>query len=161
MPENELEAFVQDLKSIKEIWQNDQNDSHSPQTESDIDTFGQFELPNLSTNALCSGIAVLLCLHIEWVNKQPDLFKWCQEILTQVILNPPPHSDIDTHENVSTWEWDCFAAEAIVALWQQEPQDPELRELVARLAFSFHNEAVALLVRGVEAIVALWQQEPQ
>ncbi|CAH6827435.1 conserved hypothetical protein [Vibrio chagasii] len=152
MPENELEAFVQDLKSIKEIWQNDQNDSHSPQTESDIDTFGQFELPNLSTNALCSGIAVLLCLHIEWVNKQPDLFKWCQEILTQLILNPPPHSDIDTHENVSTWEWDCFAAEAIVALWQQEPQDPELRELVARLAFSFHNEAVALLVRGVEAM---------
>ncbi|TQP16404.1 hypothetical protein FLM03_01480 [Vibrio cholerae] len=152
MSESELEAFTENLESIKEIWQKDFEQGYRPGKESNSEVFDQFELPNLSANALCGGIAVLLCLHIEWVNKQPDLAKWCQEILTQLILTPPPHSGIDTHENVSNWEWDCFAAEAIVALWRQEPEDLELRQLVARLAFSFHNEAVALLVRSVEAL---------
>ncbi|WP_156153004.1 ATP-binding protein [Aeromonas sp. L_1B5_3] len=153
MSTNELEAFVQDLKNIKEIWQNDLNSCNSPEKERSNDTFDQFDIPNLSANALCGGIAVLLCLHIEWVKKQSDLSKWCQGILTQLILTPPPHSDMDSHENSSNWEWDCFAAEAIVALWQQEPEDLELRQLVARLAFSFHNEAVAILVRNVQALV--------
>ncbi|MBQ4844564.1 hypothetical protein [Pseudoalteromonas sp. MMG005] len=152
MSESELEAFTENLENIKEIWQKDFEQGYRPEKESNSEIFDQFELPNLSANALCGGIAVLLCLHIEWVNKQPDLAKWCQEILTQLILTPPPHSGIDTHENVSTWEWDCFAAEAIVALWQLKPQDSELRLLVARLAFCFHNEAVGLLVRSVEAM---------
>lgn len=153
MSESELEVFTENLENIKEIWQKDFEQGYRPEKESNSEIFDQFELPDLSANALSGGIAVLLCLHIEWVSKQPNLLKWCQDSLAQLILTPPPHNGVDTHENVSTFEWDCFAAEAIVALWQLKPQDPELRLLVARLAFCFHNEAVGLLVRSVEAMV--------
>ncbi|HCH5818798.1 TPA: hypothetical protein NK012_000474 [Vibrio parahaemolyticus] len=152
MPTNELEAFVQDLKNIKEIWQNDLNSSSSPKKERNIDTFDQFDLPNLPANALSGGIAVLLCLHFEWVNNQPTLLAWCQDSLTDLIDHPPPRTGIDVHDDECTWTWDCFTAEAMVVLWQQDPQDSTTRRLVARLAFSFHNEAVALLVRSVEAL---------
>jgi DNA replication protein DnaC len=152
IPENELHDFTKNLKEIKDSWETDLEQGYMLEQESHSDMLSQFEVPGLSANALSGGIAVLLCLHFEWVNKQPNLLTWCQDSLTALILNPTPRTGIDVHDDVSTWTWDCFAAEAIVVLWQQNPQDSAIRRLVARLAFSFHNEAVALLMRSAEAM---------
>jgi len=154
--DDDLEAFVGTLKRVESAWT--QYEEHGPDAGSVDDEGLQAELmrthaADSPANALAGGIAVLLCLHYEWVAAQPELLEWCRDSLVGVVLHPPPRHSMDVHESVFTWTWNCFAAEAAVALWRRSPEDPDLRRLVAILAFSYHNAAVALLMRSAGLIV--------
>lgn len=103
--------------------------------------------------AFVGGIAVLLCLHYDWVAAQPELLAWCRSGIVRLVLNPPARPSFDVHESTATWTWDCFAVEATAALWSRSPEDPELRQLVAILVFSYHNVAVRLLMRSAGTMI--------
>lgn len=156
LADDDLDAFVGTLKRVEVAWT--QEEEAGPDAKSVDDEGLQAELTRMHAtespvNALAGGIAVLLCLHYEWVAAQPELLKWCRDSLARVVLHPPPRHSMDVHESVSTWTWDCFAAEAAAALWRRSPEDPDLRTLIAILAFSHHNAAVALLMRGAGQMV--------
>jgi len=150
LPETELLTLVDTLKHIDADLHRRMGRKTPPaELEKPID-LDEPELPfaaEAPVNALAGGIAVLLCLHYDWVAAQPGLRDWCSETLFEIVENPVPLDPMDSHESVSDDIWDCFAAEALVTLWQRSPQDLELRRLVARLAFSFHNAAVGFLLR--------------
>lgn len=156
LADDDLDAFVDTLKRVEVAWT--QAEEPGPDAKSLDDEDLQAELTRMHAtespaNALAGGIAVLLCLHYEWVATQPELLKWCRDSLARVVLHPPPRHSMDVPESVSTWTWDCFAAEAAAALWRRSPEDPDLRTQIAILAFSHHNAAVALLMRGAGQMV--------
>lgn len=153
LPEDELQALVSAVKCAESAWNHPVEQPSAPEdidgsrALSELDVAHALEAP---ANALAGGIAVLLCLHYDWVVAQPELLTWCRDSLSGIMLNPPPSHSVP--ESVSTWTWDCFAAEAIVVLWQHDPENLDLRRMVAILAFSNHNAAVAILMRRTNSM---------
>lgn len=100
---------------------------------------------NLLPAAVAGGIAVLVRLHPEWLEKFPDRKQWCLERLRDLIETPPPGAVWDMPTSASDWTWDSFAGEAVPLLWAERPADPMLLGLAGRLVFAPHNEAVRTL----------------
>jgi len=96
-------------------------------------------------NALAGAAAVLIRNHAEWLARHPERKAWCQAALRTTVMNPPPRDAMDVPESAATWTWDCFAAEALPALWADDVHDEELRHLVARVALAPHYAAVRIL----------------
>jgi hypothetical protein len=97
--------------------------------------------------ALLGGIAVLACLHPDWLDEEPERRAWCRSTLIDVVSQPPSPCGGDMPQASIPWAWDGFAADAAVALWERSPGDPELRELVAAIAMcALHHDAVACLM---------------
>ena len=156
LPDTGLQQLVDTLNRIEAAMQRQVGLTTSPaalEKSANLDELDRPFAAGATANALAGGIAVLLCLHYDWVDAQPELLDWCRETLKEIVTNELPRSPNDVHTNVLDWTWDCFAAEALVALWQRSPQDIELRRMVARLAFSFHNTAVGLLIRRAASMI--------
>jgi len=60
-------------------------------------------------------------------------------------LKPPALNWMDSPESTASWTWDCFAAESLPALWAEDPDNEELRFLIARLVFAPHHVAIKIL----------------
>jgi ABC-type cobalamin/Fe3+-siderophores transport system ATPase subunit len=156
LADDDLEAFIATLKRVELAWT--KHEEPVPKTGSADDDGQPAELTlasaaNSPAHALTGGIAVLLCLHYEWVAAQPDLLEWCRDALVAVVVNPPLRHSRDVHESLSPCTWDNFAVEGALALWRRSPEEPGLRRIVAILAFSHHNAAVTLLMRGIGQMV--------
>ena len=97
-------------------------------------------------NSLTGGLAVLICMHLDWLQEVPKRLEWCLDTLLKVVSSPPPQSSMSIPESACMWHWDVFAAEAAVILWEDNPQDPDLRCIIAELVFSPHNVSVGQLL---------------
>jgi hypothetical protein len=101
---------------------------------------------NPMENAICGGIAVLLCLNRDWLKQNSEREQWCRQKLIQIIQTSPPPKESGYETD---GEWDRFCAQAIPVLWAEEPESILLRECVARLATHHHYQTVQLLFSSV------------
>ncbi|TWT49045.1 hypothetical protein KOR42_39610 [Thalassoglobus neptunius] len=88
--------------------------------------------------AISGAIAVLLNLHIHWIEGDPVRLHWCLQQLQQIIENPPKRSRFDLPDSTGDWDWDCFVAEAGVGLLKVAPENSFVRDLVANGIAGFH-----------------------
>lgn len=103
-------------------------------------------------DGVCGGIAVLVCLHREWLRQAPDKEAWCLKYLEDTIANPPPLDPIGAEESEHTWGWDHFAARTLPSIWAENPSDEWVRRSVAKLAFAHHYNAVSFLMTSALAV---------
>lgn len=82
----------------------------------------------------CAAAAVLFILHRPWLRAHPDREQWLIERLTSCILQPPPPALMDNDRDIWGYDWSAYAALAVPVLWQESPDAPATRRLVARLA---------------------------
>jgi len=107
--------------------------------------YGPSDLPcDVAFDAVMAGVALLLCLHRDWLEQHPERKKWCLDVLQAVVLGRPQHALLDSPEGVTSWVWK-FAAEALPSLWVEQPHNRELRILAAHLVFAPDYEAVGTL----------------
>lgn len=108
--------------------------------------------PDLSADriaaAICGGIAVLFCKHKSWVEEDEERSKWCAERLLSIVASPPPRNPIDIPQSVTTIRWDCFAAEAVVALLADAPSSKFARQLVAESVTSYYYGTTAFTMQS-------------
>jgi hypothetical protein len=99
-------------------------------------------------DSILGGIAVLVCLHFDWLKSNSDRSEWCiqnlGEIITNVLDYPPP----ERLELGMDWGWMSFAAQAIPVIWAKSPEDKTHRELVVILLSYGHKRAISLLALG-------------
>ncbi|WP_416413969.1 hypothetical protein [Pantoea sp. App145] len=139
LTESDILVIAGHLKSfIEPLWREDMASEYHAET-------ADFAEITASAAALAGGIDVILSYYDEHSEPDASLLIWCRNTLLDLVRSPPPDSEIDTHTSVSDWCWDVSAAKAAMALWQADQDDTELRFLVARATFSFHNEAVKQL----------------
>lgn len=81
--------------------------------------------------AVSGTVAVLVNLHLDWINRDPERLSWCLQQLHQIIVNPPRRHQLDVPNSAGDWYWDCFVAEAGVGLLKVAPENPLIRKLVA------------------------------
>ncbi|MXY37111.1 MAG: AAA family ATPase [Dehalococcoidia bacterium] len=93
------------------------------------------------------GIAALLLLRFRnWLRANRDVYAWCRETITSALAASPPRQPLDLPDSIGDWRWDCFAAEGLVVLFADQPDDPELRKAVTDVAFGFRHDPVARLI---------------
>lgn len=88
--------------------------------------------------AISGAVAVLVNLHFDWIEGDPERVKWCLQQLQQIVNNPPNRRQFDVPDSAGDWDWDCFVAEAGVSLLKVDPENPFLRDLVATGIAGFH-----------------------
>ena len=132
---DDLEGFWDQVQQIVQ-----REDGHSP-----ADNRYPEQLPDDLVNALTGVAAVFILLHREWLAAHPERKDWCLNQLRDAVLNPPALNYMDSPESAAAWTWDCFAAESLPILWAEEPDNEELRCLIARLVFAPHHVAVRIL----------------
>jgi hypothetical protein len=97
-------------------------------------------------SALMGGVSVLICLHADWLDEEPEHRAWCEEVLVEAIADPPPSRWSDSPENIMSTVWDGFAADAVVTLWERDSTNPDMRTLVwAFLTVVYHHRAIQRL----------------
>ena len=97
--------------------------------------------------AICGGVAVLTILHRDWLAADAAREEWCAEQIQSVLESPPPRSEFDTAESVSTIDCDSFLAELSVVLLSEDSDDASVREFTANFACGFHYVATKLAMR--------------
>jgi hypothetical protein len=90
-----------------------------------------------------------------WLQAHPDHEAWCRAALLAPFEAPPEPHAMDFAGESSDERWDMFCAEAIPVLWAEEPDDPELRAAVARLATNRHYNTVERTFARVAALPEL------
>ena len=105
---------------------------------------GEKDTADEFANAISGGIVIFL-QHTQWCVSDPSRKEKLLSALRSMLKDPPPPSTFDSSESGMTWTWDCFAAEALVILWVQEPINVEWRQAVAGMVFAAHYMTVKLL----------------
>jgi len=85
-------------------------------------------------DAICGGISVLMMLHPDWLEAEPEKKLWCIEEIHKTMALYPRSELMDFEEDVSGWQWHSFCAGIIPSLWAEEPDSPVFRDYMARLA---------------------------
>jgi len=88
--------------------------------------------------AISGAVAVLVNLHLDWIECDPERMKWCLQKLQQIVNNPPKRRQFDVPDSAGDWDWDCFVAEAGVGLLKIAPDNPFVRDLVATGIAGYH-----------------------
>ncbi|QEG38234.1 nucleoside/nucleotide kinase family protein [Roseimaritima ulvae] len=88
--------------------------------------------------AVSGAVAVLVNLHLDWIEGDPERLSWCLQQLQQIIDNPPKRRQFDVPNSAGDWDWDCFVAEAGVGLLKVAPENLFIRDLVATGIAGFH-----------------------
>jgi len=92
------------------------------------------------------GIAAFLLLRAgEWLRSYPEREAWCRETLLEAGSTPLRQHFMDSPEDVSDWSYDRFCADALPALWAEDPEDRRVREAVAVLATNLHHNTITRL----------------
>jgi len=99
-------------------------------------------------NAVCGGIAVLFTAQKPWLDDNEQCLSWCLEKLASNFSSLPPRNPIDFPQSVMTRRWDCFAAEAAVALLAYDQENEFARELVAKSVTSYFYMTTLLTMRS-------------
>jgi hypothetical protein len=99
-------------------------------------------------DCIAGGVAVVVCLHFDWLKSNSDRADWCIENLSEIISTL---SDYPAPERLASgieWDWLSFAAQAIPILWADFPEDKTLREWVLILLSYGHKTAINFLASG-------------
>ena len=105
---------------------------------------------------MCGGIALLVILHHDWLNENPERMAWCRRKLETIVAQPPVPLRFDLEGAPGERQWDVFAAEAGVFLLSRNRGDRLARQLVALGVASFHYGTTALtLLRASQCREAL------
>jgi hypothetical protein len=129
LPENALPEFWDILQKISKLLPPPDPDS----------THNKIE------DAVCGGAAVLLKLHRNWLQQNPDKEEWCITQIVKTIFNPQQPRGFDLPDSLISWNWEAFCASIIPVLWAESPDSPILRQCVIRLALAYHYETVKIL----------------
>ncbi len=129
----ELEGLWQSWVRVRELAKND------PTPPGNEGPFGDGY-----ANAIAGGVAVFLW-HAEWLSRHEARRAEIENALLADDGAPPARREFDSERDVSTWNWECFLAEAAAMLWAREPRDPRWRRLVAEAIFSHQYAALTLL----------------
>ncbi len=130
-----------DEGGLKTFW----TDFHSL-VERATDT-GHERTSRYRADAVCGGVAVLVILHRDWLRTKPQQETWCRDRLDAVLADPPPELEFAAPESTYPLGWDRFAAECLVTLLSETPDDTALRELVAACIASFCYETTGYAMR--------------
>ena len=119
---------------------------------SQLPTEFESEGPQLSEfqieDAICGGIAVLTCLHSDWLDSHLERDEWCKEWLGRIISEPPSRGPIYSEVSLFDRYCDSFLANIAASEWAANPEDEYVRELVASIAMSLRYETVGILFRS-------------
>ena len=99
-------------------------------------------------SAVCAGVAVLIVLHQDWLANDPTRREWCMDSLRSVLESPPAPSELEVAESVNDLWWDTFAAECMVTLLAEEPQEARIRQLAAEFVTSHFYGTTAIAMRS-------------
>jgi hypothetical protein len=95
-------------------------------------------------NAITGGVALFLW-HANWcardVSRLPELLGALRAALSE----PPERRGFDSDDSISTWTFECFAAEAAAMLWAKDPRNEEWRRVVAEAVLSQRYAATKML----------------
>ncbi|MCP6761207.1 MAG: hypothetical protein NHB32_21270 [Fischerella sp. CENA71] len=94
-------------------------------------------------NSICGGIAVLIQLHWNWLQKYPEKEQWCFEQLIKIIHDPPKGSKFGHEESSMELEWDVFCAQVIPLIWSKFSDSNKWRECVVLLVTSSRYAVVS------------------
>lgn len=98
-------------------------------------------------DAVCGGIAVLICLHGEWLRDDAQRAEWCRAYLVDAVTAPSMRREFDTPNSAGDWHWDVFLGEAGIALLAEDTNDSLARTLVALGVTAYHHGAVRRTMR--------------
>lgn len=117
---------------------------------------GEERFGNEYVNAVLGGVALFLW-HDEWLDQDAPRRAEVEDALESILSGERPTGDgFHSEHDVSTWTWDCFAAESAAMLWARQPQDARWRRLVAEMVFAEKYATVRVLfMRCAERRAAL------
>jgi ABC-type ATPase involved in cell division len=136
LSEEQLEGFWLELVQVAEGFVESEEEEEGPRA---------YRLHDI----VCGGIAVLVCLHPEWLDARPERREWCDEWLARIIAEPPPPDPIDFEGSLFDRHWDSFLANIAAAEWARQPEAPEIRAFAASMAMAFRYETAGILMREV------------
>lgn len=99
-------------------------------------------------NAVCGGIAVLITIHKNWLEEDEERTNWCINKLVSILNSPPARDPLEVPQSVMTIRWDCFVAEAAVAILAESQSDKFVRHLVAASVASYYYGTTSLTMRA-------------
>lgn len=103
---------------------------------------------DICPDALSGGVAVLICLHRDWLRNNPEYEKWCLDNLKGFFLSPPIPRSFDVPQAVGNRGWDCFAGEAAVMLLSENMENEDWRLGVALGVVAFHHSATGATLQA-------------
>lgn len=99
-------------------------------------------------NAIYGGIAVLIAKHKNWLEEDKERTKWCIDKLISILNSPPPRDPFEIPQSVMTIRWDCFVAEAAVAILADSQSNEFARQLVATCVTSYYYKTTSVTMRA-------------
>lgn len=99
-----------------------------------------------SRDVVLSGVAVLICLHYNWLADRPAQLAWCRERLHEVVKTAGLPSSRYSDTNIGNDKADAFSAESGVSLLARDRSDPLARTLVAQGITGFLYSTTQLVV---------------
>ena len=105
---------------------------------------GEQRLGDEYANAIAGGVAMFLW-HAEWCDRDESRRPELVDALRAVLNEPPERHGLDSDDSISTWTYECFAAEAAAMLWAKDPRNAEWRRVVAEAALSQRYAAAKML----------------
>ncbi|HEX2095753.1 MAG TPA: ABC transporter ATP-binding protein [Solirubrobacterales bacterium] len=96
-------------------------------------------------DARCGVAAFLVLRGREWLRRHPEREAWCRETLLAAGCTPLKSNFMDSAEDISDWSYDRFCADALPALWAEEPKGRAVREAIAVLATNMHLNTISRL----------------
>lgn len=135
MPNDQLEDFWQTLQRVDKLSQIAEDHSGVMRKET----------------SYCAAAAVLLIYHRDWLASHPDRERWLLDKLSQCVLQPPAAALMENDRDIWGFDWSAYAALAVPVLWQESPDNPAYRRLVAQLATYRKYKAIELLFAAAAA----------
>ena len=128
LEKDELELLWQELQQIEFIY------IHK-------DKYLQYSMNQLAA-CILGGISVFIKFHQSWLDTYSERKQWCLNYIKNFIFEPPPLEQFDVPESIGDTHWDCFLAETLPLIWRENIDDKNIRELIARMVFTYHYNAV-------------------
>lgn len=113
-------------------------------TQERVDEIG---LPDLRTNVVTGGIAVLLSLHKSWLEADAARISWCANVLLEAISKQLALPDEMIRGEGNELTWSAFAAESLSILWSSQRENKIYRRAIARFVLQPRSYPVSVLFK--------------
>ena len=101
--------------------------------------------PFRDEDVIAGGVAVLIVLGKSWLEENIDKKNWCIDQVINIVSNPPHPVRYDSSVNISEVGWDSFCAWAAPHIWADDIESTIKREMILRLAISYHYKTIEIL----------------
>lgn len=105
-------------------------------------------------DAQCGVAAVLVIQYRQWLHEHPERELWCLDKMLEAVTAPRQRQWFDAPQGGTAWSWDAFCADALPILWAESPEEPLLRQAIARLALHIHYATIARLFAATATLRA-------